>query len=1077
MILDGFDLGVGVLFGTTRDEAHACAMMNSIAPFWDGNETWLVMIGVCLFAAFPVVYAVFLGAFYIPVLLLLIGLIFRGIAFEFRDRSERMRPVWDFGFSAGSTVVGFVQGAAIGGVMLRPAGARRPVRRRLVRSWLAPFPVLTGVGLVLGLFVARRRLARAEERRRVARLGVCAHSVAGRRRARGARRCRLLTLDYSEIAKGHWSDRRWGLVFPAIGVLALIGVAVGTRRRRDVLPFAMTVLFVVASFATLAVMFWPYMIPYSITIASAAAPEASLRFLFYGAGLFVLPVIALYTIACVLAVPRQSDEGLRMTAPTAEHARLATSTYREPGEWKSDRPVRERARVGHRARGLQRRRQRVELLSVRTRALARVSLERRRPCRHLRSGAAHVFRAGVLERPRSVSEGTHLRSRPAPKVITAKTPRSTGGTSMPRRPHRGCNGAITIRRPNFRTRGLREENARRDAHAARVRAGTHRRVRRDVTGRSSVDYAKAAPSDVCVRIRIRNAGPEAAELHVLPTLWFRNRWAWEPDAARPSIRAVDSGAACARCRGGTRRPLAAGSGRGSARRTGAAVLRERHQLCAAVRRAARKRRIRRTASTITSLHGAPTVNPARRGTKMACWYRVTSRAQRDRRAAVAADAHRCATPRCDLAPASSARSPTARAKPTNTTRRMRLRDTTDEEAAVMRQAFAGMVWSQQFYHYDVARWLDGDPAQPAPPAARKTGRNADWRHLNNHDVIAMPDKWEYPWYAAWDLAFHCVVLANTDPAAAKHQLLLMCREWYMHPNGQLPAYEWKFGDVNPPVHAWAALAVFRIDGGTDFEFLARAFHKLLINFTWWVNRKDALRRQHLRRRLSRARQHRPVRPLGDAARRRRAGAVRRHRVDGQVLPEHARDGAAAGEPRSRVRRRRAEVLRALRRRSPTAMGELWDEEDGFFYDRLRMPDGSTRPVRARSMVGLLPMFAAVRLERALWENLPDFRARAAWFLGTVAHLAHLDEFSDRRAHRTGDAGRHVAAAARARADARRERVLLAVRTAFAVALSSRASADCAAGRTARRASTTSRPNRSAASSAATRTGADRSGFR
>ena len=150
------------------------------------------------------------------------------------------------------------------------------------------------------------------------------------------------------------------------------------------------------------------------------------------------------------------------------------------------------------------------------------------------------------------------------------------------------------------------------------------------------------------------------------------------------------------------------------------------------------------------------------------------------------------------------------------------RHATDEEAAVMRQAFAGMVWSQQFYHYDVARWLDGDPAQPPPPAARKTGRNAGWRHLNNHDIIAMPDKWEYPWYAAWDLAFHCVVLAHTDPAAAKHQLLLMCREWYMHPNGQLPAYEWAFGDVNPPVHAWAALAVFRIDGGTDFEFLARA---------------------------------------------------------------------------------------------------------------------------------------------------------------------------------------------------------------------------------------------------------------
>ena len=237
--------------------------------------------------------------------------------------------------------------------------------------------------------------------------------------------------------------------------------------------------------------------------------------------------------------------------------------------------------------------------------------------------------------------------------------------------------------------------------------------------------------------------------------------------------------------------------------------------------------------------GAATVNPRRSGTKMACWYRETVTPNetielRLRLTCTDADGT------LDLA-ADFERTFALRAREADEYHAsMRTANTTDEEAAVMRQAFAGSVWSQQFYHYDVARWLDGDPAQPAPPAARKTGRNADWRHLNNHDIIAMPDKWEYPWYAAWDLAFHCVVLANTDPAAAKHQLLLMCREWYMHPNGQLPAYEWKFEDVNPPVHAWAALAVFRIDGGTDFEFLASAFHKLLINFTWWVNRKDAL---------------------------------------------------------------------------------------------------------------------------------------------------------------------------------------------------------------------------------------------
>ena len=304
----------------------------------------------------------------------------------------------------------------------------------------------------------------------------------------------------------------------------------------------------------------------------------------------------------------------------------------------------------------------------------------------------------------------------------------------------------------------------------------------------------------------------------------------------------------------------------------------------------------------------------------------------------------------------------------------------------MRQAFAGMIWSQQFYHYDVARWLDGDPAQPQPPAARKSGRNAGWRHLDNHDVIAMPDKWEYPWYAAWDLAFHCVVLAHIDPAAAKHQLLLMCREWYMHPNGQLPAYEWAFSDVNPPVHAWAALTVFRIDGGTDFEFLARAFQKLLINFTWWVNRKDALGDNIFE---------------GGFLGLDNIGPFDRSAVlpAGQTLEQS--DGTAwmakfclnmlemalrlANHDRSYedVALKFFEHFASI----AAAMSELWDEQDGFFYDRLRMPDGSVLPVRARSMVGLLPLFAAVQLDASLWERLSEFRKHANWFVTNKPQLA------------------------------------------------------------------------------------------
>jgi cytochrome d ubiquinol oxidase subunit II len=294
VILDGFDLGVGVLFGTTRDEGHRVRMMDTIAPFWDGNETWLVVIGAGLFAAFPDVYAVFLSAFYFPVLLLLFGLIFRGIAFEFRFRSGRMRGVWDWGFFLGSTMVAFVQGAAVG-AMMRGIPVSGGQYAGGPFGWLHPFPILTGLGLVFGyaLLGAGWLVLKSE----------------GELRDWAYRRIRWLvlsvfvvlflaftvTFDYSVLARSNLYARPWGLVFPAIGALALIGVLVGAGRERDGLPFAMTVLFFFAAFLSLGVMFWPYMIPYSITVASAAAPDASLGFLFYG-GIVVLPVIAIYTI-------------------------------------------------------------------------------------------------------------------------------------------------------------------------------------------------------------------------------------------------------------------------------------------------------------------------------------------------------------------------------------------------------------------------------------------------------------------------------------------------------------------------------------------------------------------------------------------------------------------------------------------------------------------------------------------------------------------------------------------------------------------------------------------------------------
>jgi cytochrome d ubiquinol oxidase subunit II len=294
VFLDGFDLGVGILFGTTRNEAHRVRMMDTIAPFWDGNETWLVVIGAGLFAAFPDVYAVFLGAFYFPVLLMLLGLIFRGIAFEFRFRSARMRGVWDFGFFLGPTVVAFVQGAAVG-AMIRgiPVTNGQYAGERF--GWLHPFAILTGIGLVLGyallgagwLVLKSDGELREWAHRRLRWLAISLFAVLFL--------AFTVTFDYSILARSNLYARPWAFAFPAMAALSLAAIAVGAGSQRDGLPFAMTGLFFLASFLSLGAMFWPYMIPYSITMASAAAPDASLRFLFYG-GIVVLPVIAAYTI-------------------------------------------------------------------------------------------------------------------------------------------------------------------------------------------------------------------------------------------------------------------------------------------------------------------------------------------------------------------------------------------------------------------------------------------------------------------------------------------------------------------------------------------------------------------------------------------------------------------------------------------------------------------------------------------------------------------------------------------------------------------------------------------------------------
>jgi hypothetical protein len=480
----------------------------------------------------------------------------------------------------------------------------------------------------------------------------------------------------------------------------------------------------------------------------------------------------------------------------------------------------------------------------------------------------------------------------------------------------------------------------------------------------TADYAKASAEDLLIRITIRNAGPEAATLDVLPTLWFRNTWSWEQDSDKPAI-SLQAGALAAEHPEFGHRLLSASGAPESL-------------FCENETNA--ERLFGSPSATpypkdgigdhVTA--GAGTVNPEQTGTKAAFRYRV----------AVAAGAS--ATIELRLSEAGGLGDDfdqvmTARRREADEFYAELTPDGVGaDETLVMRQALAGMLWSKQFFHYDVRRWLDGDPAWSPPPAQRQSGRNHEWTHLNNRDVISMPDKWEYPWYASWDLAFHCVALAHVDPEFAKSQLVLLCREWYMHPNGQLPAYEWNFGDVNPPVQAWAALRIYEIAGDRDFDFLARVFHKLLLNFTWWVNRKDSEGNNLFE-----------------------GGFLGLDNVsvfDRSALPVNGvLEQSDATAWMAMYCRDLLELALVLSEHDPTyedlatkffehfaliasALADqgLWNEEDGFFYDVLQL-DGNAIPLRARSVVGLLPLAAAMTLGPQTMARLPDFAERVGWF--------------------------------------------------------------------------------------------------
>ncbi len=509
-----------------------------------------------------------------------------------------------------------------------------------------------------------------------------------------------------------------------------------------------------------------------------------------------------------------------------------------------------------------------------------------------------------------------------------------------------------------------------------------------------VEYAKADAEDLLMRITVVNNGPEAAPLHVLPMVWFRNTWAWTRGAPRPSLQAMSPHAGIATLRAETR---LYGTRYVHFEEAPALLVTDNET---------NTRRLDAdpdgpdwTKDGINDfVVGARTtaVNPAGTGTRAAAHHVLE----------VPAGATRVVRVRFSPQPPTDATFDDFEAV---FAARIREADEfyaavipahlSDDERLVTRQALAGLLWNKQFYHYDVRAWRQGDPTLPPPPrGGRRDRRNAEWGHLYNDDVISMPDKWEYPWYAAWDLAFHCVPLALVDADFAKRQLVLMLREWYMHPNGQLPAYEWNFSDVNPPVHAWAAWRLYEIEqaqtGTGDVSFLARVFHKLLLNFTWWVNRKDEGGNNVFEGgflgldNIGVFDRSQPMPGGGYLEQSDGTSWMAMYALNMLTIAlELARHDRTYEDVASKFWEHFLYISHAM---GHTAQGDdvsLWDEEDGFFYDVLRLDAGRHERVKIRSMVGLIPLFAVATVDARQLQELPAFTRRMRWFLDHRPELA------------------------------------------------------------------------------------------
>ncbi len=509
----------------------------------------------------------------------------------------------------------------------------------------------------------------------------------------------------------------------------------------------------------------------------------------------------------------------------------------------------------------------------------------------------------------------------------------------------------------------------------------------------TIEYAKATPDDILMRVTAVNRGSQPALLHVLAQLWARNTWSWQLQAARPLLRALPDGSVQATHPAMEPMRLSI---------DGAAEL----LFC---ENQTNTRRLYGTDAPGPFKDGIndyvvggdrSAVNPLKEGTKVAAHAPVT----------IAAGASMTLRLRLQPAPAGTAAASNpfadfdaifeARVQEADEFYAVLQAGIPNADARmVQRQALAGMLWSKQFYYIDIPQWLAGDPAQPRPPPQRLQGRNSEWMHLNNADILSMPDKWEYPWYAAWDLAFHCVSFALIDPEFAKRQLVLLAREWYMHPNGQLPAYEWAFGDVNPPVHAWAAWRVYRIDatltGKADRAFLERVFHKLMLNFTWWVNRKDEQGRNVFQGgflgldNVGIFDRSAPL-PTGGFINQADGTAwMAMYTLDlMRIALELAREDKVYEDIATKFFEHFLYIAEAMTHIGGDGIG-LWDEQDQFFYDALNLPDGQTVPLRVRSIVGLIPLYAVQVLDQAIFDALPAFTRRGKWFLNYRPDLAGL----------------------------------------------------------------------------------------